>query len=36
MDILHVACALEIGASVFISFDQRQRALALDAGLKAE
>jgi predicted nucleic acid-binding protein len=34
MDIFHVACALEIGASEFLSFDQRQNALATHAGLK--
>ncbi len=33
MDILHVACALEIGATSFLSFDQRQNALASHAGL---
>ena len=33
MDIFHVACALEIGASEFLSFDQRQNALATHAGL---
>ena len=35
MDIMHVACALEIGATEFLSFDQRQQELALHAGLKA-
>ena len=34
MDIFHVACAVEIGASEFLSFDQRQNALATHAGLK--
>jgi hypothetical protein len=34
MDILHVACALEIGASEFLSYDQRQKSLAAHAGLK--
>lgn len=34
MDILHVACALEIGAIEFLSFDQRQNRLAGHAGLK--
>lgn len=34
MDILHVACALEIEASGFISFDKRQCDLAHHAGLK--
>jgi len=35
MDILHVACALEIAASEFITFDKRQHALAVEAGLNA-
>ena len=34
MDILHVACALWISASEFLSFDQRQITLARHAGLK--
>lgn len=34
MDILHVACAVEIHASSFLSFDQRQRSLAAHAGLE--
>lgn len=34
MDILHVACALQLGASDFLTFDDRQRALALHAGLR--
>ena len=34
MDILHVACALEIATTEFLTFDQRQRSLALHAGLK--
>lgn len=33
MDILHVACALELRASVFLSFDARQVELARFAGL---
>jgi predicted nucleic acid-binding protein len=33
MDIFHVACALEIAATEFLSFDQRQLALAAHAGL---
>lgn len=33
MDILHVACALEIGATQFITFDQRQSTLAKLSGL---
>lgn len=34
MDIFHVACAVEIGATAFISFDDRQRSLAAHAGLQ--
>jgi predicted nucleic acid-binding protein len=34
MDILHVACAIEISATEFLTFDQRQHSLALHAGLK--
>jgi predicted nucleic acid-binding protein len=34
LDILHVAAALEIGSTRFVSFDQRQRAIAKKAGLK--
>ena len=34
LDILHVAAALEIGSVRFVSFDQRQRAVAKKAGLK--
>lgn len=33
MDIFHVACALEIAATEFLSFDQRQNTLAAHAGL---
>lgn len=33
MDILHVACALEISATGFLSFDTRQISLASHAGL---
>lgn len=32
IDLLHVAIALESGATVFLSFDQRQRKLAAAAG----
>lgn len=32
-DLLHVAAALDLGATGFFSFDIRQRNLALDAGL---
>ena len=34
LDILHVAAALEIGSVRFVSFDQRQRAVAKKVGLK--
>ena len=34
MDILHVACAVEIGASAFLTFDKRQAELARFAGLE--
>ena len=34
MDILHVACAVEISATGFFSFDKRQQSLAKAAGLK--
>jgi predicted nucleic acid-binding protein len=33
LDILHVVAALEIGSIRFVSFDQRQRAMAKKAGL---
>jgi len=33
MDILHVACALEVGAATFVSFDNRQQRLAASEGL---
>jgi len=33
LDVLHVAAALEIGATRFISLDARQRAMAKKAGL---
>jgi predicted nucleic acid-binding protein len=33
MDILHVACAVQIQPEVFVSFDSRQRTLAERAGL---
>ena len=35
LDILHVAAALVLGRSEFLSFDHRQTALAKAAGLKA-
>jgi len=34
MDIFHVACAVEIGATEFLTFDRRQGSLAAHAGLK--
>ena len=34
LDVMHVACACEIQASTFVSFDERQCALAKLAGLK--
>jgi predicted nucleic acid-binding protein len=36
MDILHVAAALHLKADLFLSFDQRQRALAQQAGMQIE
>jgi predicted nucleic acid-binding protein len=33
MDILHVACALQLSPAQFLSYDERQRALASHAGL---
>jgi uncharacterized protein len=36
MDALHIACALEWGADVFVSADTRQMAAARRAGLKAK
>jgi predicted nucleic acid-binding protein len=36
IDLLHVAFALECGAKTFLSFDNRQRALAKAAGLKVK
>jgi len=33
LDILHVAIALSLGAKTFLSFDDRQRALAMHVGL---
>jgi predicted nucleic acid-binding protein len=35
MDALHIACALEWGAGIFVSADTRQMAAARRAGLKA-
>ena len=34
LDVLHVACALELKLPFFLSFDQRQQQLATAAGLK--
>jgi predicted nucleic acid-binding protein len=34
MDIFHVACALQLGATAFLGFDKRQLSLALHAGLQ--
>lgn len=34
MDIYHVACASQIGATLFVTFDERQRRLADHAGLE--
>lgn len=36
LDLLHVAIALEIHCSVFLSFDKRQRRLARAAGLRVQ
>lgn len=33
-DVFHVAAAVELGATEFWSFDKRQRALALEVGLR--
>ncbi len=35
-DLLHVACAVVLGARDFVTFDQRQNALARRAGLKVK
>ena len=35
LDVLHVACALELAMPSFLTFDARQRRLARSAGLKA-
>ena len=34
LDIMHVACAIQLQADVFITFDERQRNLASFAGLQ--
>ena len=36
MDALHIACALEWGAGIFVSADKRQMAAARRAGLKTK
>lgn len=33
LDVLHVACACELKASAFLSFDERQRKLAERSGI---
>jgi hypothetical protein len=35
LDVLHVACALELGLANFVTFDLRQRQLVRAVGLKA-
>jgi predicted nucleic acid-binding protein len=34
LDVLHISCAVELGLSNFLSFDEKQKALATEAGLK--
>ena len=34
LDVLHVACALELGMTAFLTFDVRQRRLAREVGLR--
>ena len=34
LDVLHVACALELNAKYFLTFDERQQELAAAVGLK--
>jgi predicted nucleic acid-binding protein len=34
LDIMHVACAMELGLKEFWTFDKRQRALAIQVGLR--
>jgi predicted nucleic acid-binding protein len=36
MDIFHVACAVQLGSEFFLTFDERQRALAKFAKLRVE
>ena len=35
LDILHVACALVLGANQFLTFDAKQRLVARESGLEA-
>ena len=34
LDVLHVACALEVGARTLVTYDERQAELGKSAGLK--
>ena len=34
LDVLHVSCAVELGLPNFLSFDEKQKALAAKVGLK--
>lgn len=36
MDIIHVASAQDMGATIFLSFDRRQRELAKAEGIKVQ
>ncbi len=36
LDVLHVACAIQLSPEVFVSFDSRQRALAERVGLRVQ
>ena len=36
LDVLHVACAVHLAASSFLTFDERQRRIAAHAGLRIE
>jgi predicted nucleic acid-binding protein len=35
LDLLHIACALVLGARQFLTFDAKQKLLARQAGLEA-
>jgi len=35
LDVLHVACAMELKCRYFLTFDERQNALAIAVGLKS-